>query len=85
MLLTPSAGIAVCNTALQRCFLIGKIEGGIFNKPRFEARLDCIWDGLSPPVSMAQAEENNSKARRFIEMEAERHNAFVITTLPLAK
>lgn len=83
MRLTRGAAQHVCERALAYGLLIVRIEGGIWRNPDFEARLDCIWDGLDPPVSVELANENNGRAFAFIVSCATIHDVFVITTAPL--
>jgi Colicin-E5 Imm protein len=82
MKLTPSAASSVCREAADHNLVIARIEGGIWHAPGFEARLDCIWDGLDPPMVREAAIENNNRAADFIRSESGRHNAFVLTTFP---
>jgi hypothetical protein len=80
MKLTRTAAQDVCIKALEHGLLVVRIEGGIWHNPGFEARLDCIWDGVDPPVSEAEAMINNAKALEMIREESEVHDAFIITT-----
>jgi Colicin-E5 Imm protein len=80
MKLSREAAIAVCSKAASQNLLITRIEGGIWHSPGFEARVDCIWDGLDPPVTPKQAEHNNNNAIIFIRHESTIHDTFVITT-----
>lgn len=79
MKLSADAAIAVCERASQRGLVIARIEGGIWHSPGFEARLDCIWDGVDPPVDIGAAEQNNLAAAEFIRSEREAHDVFVVT------
>jgi hypothetical protein len=79
MKLSVDAAIAVCERATQRGLVIARIEGGIWHFPGFEARLDCIWDGVEPPVEIVAAEQNNLAAAEFIRSESEGHDVFVVT------
>lgn len=81
MKLTAQAAKDVCLQAIDYGILIGKIEGGFWRASRFEARLDCIWDGVSAPVSLEEARHQNLKAAAFVDSWAIQHNAFIITTL----
>jgi len=79
MKLSADAAIAVCERAGQHGLIIARIEGGIWHFPGFEARLDCIWDGVDPPVDDGVAEQNNLAAAEFIRSESEVHDVFVVT------
>lgn len=83
MKLTPNAAQEVCNKALEHGLVVVRIEGGIWHNPGFEARLDCIWDGVDPPVSETEAAINNARALEMIREEIEVHDVFIITTAPL--
>lgn len=82
MYLTPVAAVEVCLMAAQRGFVISRVEGGIWHHPGFEARVDCIWDGVDPPIEESSSERNNAKAADFIREERQVHGAFVITAAP---
>lgn len=84
MKLTPDAAIRVSLAAAKNGLLIARVEGGIWHDPGFEARLDCIWDGASPPIDEVGADQNNTDAADFIREESHRHNAFVLTAPPLS-
>ncbi|RXV64983.1 colicin immunity protein [Burkholderia stabilis] len=79
MKLSVDAAIAVCERAAQHGLVVARIEGGIWRSPGFEARLDCIWDGVDPPVDVRVAEQNNLTAAKFIRSESQAHDAFVVT------
>jgi hypothetical protein len=80
MKLTTKAAIEVCELAAEHGFLVARVEGGIWRYPGFEARVDCIWDGLDPPIDRDTAEENNRMAADFIRSKSAVHDAFVLTT-----
>lgn len=82
MKLTPAAAKEVCRAAFGHGILVMRVEGGIWHNPGFEARGDCIWDGLDPPVPASVAEDNNRQAGRFVEEESAGHSAFIITGAP---
>lgn len=84
MKLTSDAAIEVCESAVESGLVIARVEGGIWHFPGFEARLDCIWDGVSPPVEYEVAEINNIAAADFIRGERTVHDAFIITAPSLA-
>ncbi|WP_084152375.1 colicin immunity protein [Burkholderia sp. A1] len=84
MKLSADAAIAVCERAAQHGLAIARIEGGIWHFPGFEARLDCIWDGVDPPVDVGAAEQNNLVAADFIHSETQVHDVFVVTALQIA-
>jgi Colicin-E5 Imm protein len=84
MELTPAAAIDVCKKAATRRLIVLGVEGGIRNNARFEARLDCIWDGLGTQLDQAKADENNLKAAEFIKKRGGEHNAFIVTVAPIA-
>lgn len=79
MKLSADAAIAVCERATQWGLVITRIEGGIWHFPGFEARVDCIWDGIDPPVDVGAAEKNNQVAAEFIRSESDGHDVFVVT------
>jgi hypothetical protein len=81
--LTPVAAKSVCAQAASHGLVVVRVEGGLWRNPGFEARVDCIWDGADPPLSLEDAELNNSKAMCDIEREEATHSAFIITTAPL--
>ena len=91
MKLSARASYDFCQEASRRNFIIMRIEGGIWNDGCFEARFDCIWDGLDPPVTKDEAIENNNDAAEFIRIESTlvRHdsapyNAFIFTARPIS-
>jgi hypothetical protein len=84
MKLSPSAAIAVCRTAANNGLVIARVEGGIWLSPGFEARLDCIWNGADPPISVEAADRNNLIAGDFILQQGVAHTAFILTAAPLA-
>lgn len=79
MKLTPSAAIEVCHKAMAHNLVVMRVEGGIWHNPGFEARYDCIWDGIDPPTTVDEAEANNMRAAHFIKEESAVHDAFIIT------
>ncbi|PTN49271.1 colicin immunity protein [Achromobacter xylosoxidans] len=79
MKLSVDAAIAICERATQWGLVITRIEGGIWHFPGFEARVDCIWDGIDPPVDVGTAEKNNLAAAEFIRSESGVHDVFVVT------
>lgn len=83
MKLSPEAAIAVCEQAAHRGLLVARIEGGIWHNPKFEARIDCIWDGADPPLDAEAAHVNNLSAIEFIRSELPEHSAFIITAPPI--
>jgi Colicin-E5 Imm protein len=84
MKVSAYAAIAICERAAQHGLVIARIEGGIWHAPEFEARLDCIWDGLNPPMDRETAGRYNRDAAEFIQVEQTVHDVFVITA-PLIK
>ncbi|MDR2220534.1 MAG: hypothetical protein LBE24_08160 [Methylobacillus sp.] len=79
MRLSIDAAISVCEQAAKEGFVVARIEGGIWHFPGIEARLDCIWDGVDPPVDFETAEKNNLRAAEFIRSESQIHDVFIIT------
>lgn len=79
MFLSPKAAIAVCLNAAGQGFIVVRVEGGLWHNPKFEARLDCIWDGDDPPIDEREAHENNLRAANFIEHQMAFHSAFILT------
>lgn len=84
MKLSPSAAIAVCRTAAHNGLVIARVEGGVWCSPGFEARLDCIWEGADPPISIEAAAKNNLVAGEFILRQGAVHTAFILTAAPLS-
>ncbi|MYM90340.1 colicin immunity protein [Rugamonas sp. FT82W] len=83
MRLSPTAAVEVCLSAAKNGKVVARIEGGIWHAPGFEARHDCIWDGLDPPISEADAHLNNLSAADFIREEMTMHTAFILTAPPI--
>jgi Colicin-E5 Imm protein len=83
MKLTAEAAIAICEQAAGQRILVARIEGGIWHNPKFEARIDCIWDGADPPIDSRSAHENNLAAIEFIRSQLPLHTAFIITAPPI--
>ena len=81
MKLSADGAIAICEQAAGRGFVVIRIEGGIWHAPGFEARLDCIWDGVDPPTDRSVAEQNNTAAAEFVRDERHLHDVYVITVL----
>lgn len=79
MKLSADAAVAVCLDAANLGLVVARIEGGIWHDPGFEARIDCIWDGVDPPVDRETAEKNNRAAADFVRSERAVHDVFVIT------
>jgi hypothetical protein len=84
MKVSADAAVAICEGAAERGLVVGRIEGGIWHAPGFEARLDCIWDGVDPPVDQKTAEQNNRAAAEFVRSERVAHDVFVITAPRMA-
>jgi hypothetical protein len=84
MKLSTNAAVAVCEAALEHGLVIARIEGGIWHTPGFEARIDCIWDGVDPPVDPDTAAQNNKVAANFVRTEGPMHDVFVITAPSLS-
>ena len=80
MKLSIHAALDVCERAASLNELILRIEGGLWHNPGFEARLDCIWDGLNPPASPNSTKENNCLAADFIASEMMENDTFIITS-----
>jgi hypothetical protein len=84
MILTPSAAAEVCLMAAEQDLVVFRVEGGFWHAPGFEARLDCIWDGADPPISVEDAAANNRAAAEYIRVKSDIHNAFVVSAAPLS-
>ncbi|MCA8150842.1 colicin immunity protein [Burkholderia contaminans] len=84
MKVSAEAAFAICVSAVKHGLVVVRVEGGIWHNPGFEARSDCIWDGVDPPVSHDVAEVNNLVAAKFIQAERQEHDAFVITAPSIA-
>lgn len=80
MKISAEAAIAVCVEAAKRGLVVARVEGGVWHNPGFEACIDCIWDGLEPPISLEVAHANNLAAADFVRAEDGRHDVFVLTT-----
>ena len=80
MRLTATAAIEVCKLAADRGLIVLRVEGGNWHHPGFQPSLDCIWDGVDPPVSTERAHEINLKAAAFINMMTEEYDVFIITS-----
>ena len=85
MKLTLNAAIGVCEGALELGLLVSRIEGGIWRNPGFESQGDCIWDGMDPPISKADAARNNLAARDFLKAGCLQCDVFLITTSPIQR
>ncbi len=92
MKLSAKAAYDLCKEASDRDFLIIRIEGGIWSPRGFEARLDCIWDGMLPPVTRKQARKNNIRAAELVHEESTMvrqdsapYNAFIFTVCPISE
>lgn len=79
MKLTPGAAISVCATAETRELFVLRIEGGMWRRPGFEARVDCIWDGVPNCINTGQAKLNNQAAAAFIRSRSDMHDVFLLT------
>ena len=80
MKLTSDAAIQVCERAASYGLVVSRVEGGVWHFPGFEARLDCIWDGVDPPIDIFLAKKNNNFAANFIGSESRIHNVFIVTS-----
>lgn len=83
MKLARNAAVALCVSAAERGIIIVMVEGGIFRKPTFEARLDAIWAGADPPIEQEAADKNNLAAAEFIRSRSNDYNAFIVTSAPV--
>ncbi|MEL4181509.1 colicin immunity protein [Roseateles sp. PN1] len=83
MKLAPEAAMHACRGATEAGLVVVRVEGGIWQNPGFEARVDCIWDGIDPPATSSETSINNGNAAAFIGQEALTHSAFVLTCAPL--
>lgn len=79
MKVSADAAIAICEHAAEHGLVVARVEGGIWHAAGFEARLDCIWDGVDPPVDQRTVEQNNRAAADFIRTERAVHDVYVIT------
>lgn len=80
MRMTPTAATDVCRAALGNGLLVWRIEGGVWRDPNFEARGDCIWDGINPPAGMDAVALNNQQAAEYILLQSKSHDVFIVTT-----
>lgn len=83
MRLTSMAAKEVCLKAADHGLVVARIEGGIWHNPGFGSRLDCIWDGMSPPLNSEEARQNNICAAEFIVSEEANHDVFIVTAPPI--
>ena len=83
MKLSPQAALEVCRSAAGNGLVIARVEGGIWHNPGFEARLDCIWDGVDPPLNQVAAVANNDAAAEFVEKQSQAHDVFILTAPPI--
>ena len=81
MKLSRHAAKEVCSRAATKELVVVKLEGGIWNDRKFEARLDAIWDGLDPPADPDSAHRNNLLAVTFIQSADPAYNAFILTSV----
>jgi hypothetical protein len=79
MKLSPAAAMDVCRSAASRGLVVTRVEGGIWRNPGFESRLDCIWDGVDPPVDLERASVNNVAAAMFVATKSRDHDVFILT------
>jgi hypothetical protein len=79
MKLAADAALEVCMKAAEHGLIVSRIEGGKWHNPGFEARVDCIWDGVSPYTTLKEAIANNLKAMDFIASEQDEHDTFIVT------
>lgn len=79
MKLTPDAAVGVCEECTTRGVTVSVIEGGLWHNPGFEARLDCIWQGLYKEPDRQRVVVNNLKAIEFINDNKVVHDVFVVT------
>src|SRR5438477_10558883 len=78
MKLSREAAAEVCSCAAAKGLIIVKIEGGIWRRGKFEARLDAIWDGLDPPTDLDTTHQNNLRAATFLRSADPAYNAFIL-------
>ena len=81
MRLTPDVAKEVCDICTKKNIAVGRIEGGIWHNPGFEARIDCIWAGLDYTTDPEAIVKNNLLAKGFIDEEREAHDIFIITAM----
>ncbi|WPO98274.1 colicin immunity protein [Pseudomonas sp. HR96] len=79
MKISADAAVAICERAAQRGLVIARIEGGIWRAPGFEARLDCIWDGVEPPCRSENGRSEQSCSGRIRGAEKAVHDVYVLT------
>lgn len=84
MKLTRPAAKDVCREAAGRGLVVERVEGGIWHSPGFEARVDCIWDGIDLPVDKPTATQNNLEAEQFILGDCPDCDTFILTLAPMA-
>jgi hypothetical protein len=82
MRLSAGAAIEVCRSAASHGLVVARVEGGIWRNPGFESRLDCIWDGVDPPVDLERTSINNAAAAEFVASMGETHDVFILTAPP---
>ncbi|MDZ7644948.1 MAG: hypothetical protein U5K76_12500 [Woeseiaceae bacterium] len=79
MMLTPEAAQKVCELASDQGLTIGRVEGGIWHDPGFEARLDRIWDVRDE--ARGECHVANHDAARFIRSWSDEHGVFILSIL----
>lgn len=67
MRVTAGAALEVCKHAASRGLWIVGIEGGRWQNPRFESRLDSIWDSDARPLNTREVSAINAEAAKFVE------------------
>lgn len=83
MKFSREAAVSLCRMAAASGCVVARIEGGVWHDPGFEARLDSIWDGAEPPISLVGAAANNDRAAEHISGERLDYDTFVITAPPV--
>ena len=81
MFLMPEAAIEVCRLCIDKGLVVGRVEGGIWHHPGFEARLDSIWDGEYFTTDPEVIQKNNLRAIENIKEEMKLHDVFIITIM----
>lgn len=81
MILMPETAKEVCRLCTEKGIVVGRVEGGIWHYPGFEARLDSIWDGENYTTDVDIIKKNNLLAIENIDEEMAVHDAFIITIM----
>ncbi|WP_286828801.1 MULTISPECIES: colicin immunity protein [Kordiimonas] len=83
MFLSSAAAIEVCLQCASKGQVVLGIEGGNWKAQRFQIALDCIFDGVEPPVTANAAHENNVRISEVIKKECKKRDVFIVTSMKM--